>query len=294
MLLIVLSMTAMAEPNPGCSTPIVESTTPSNIQTDVPLDVKPRVTLSHGDCAASEYEITLSENDLVVVSETKQYDWQVHFNEFEITPPALLEAQTTYTLNVVPLDGSGEIAIITFETGEALAVGLSGAPSIALHDAVYYDQESYVIAEATYDLSPAEDPDALSTIYVYLPGDTDNPLASFQAGQMPAGALVSTYTDESAPPDEICLQVAQRDGAGQLSELSEPTCLVAEWYEAPGPGSRDCGGCSTVTPLTLTWFSPLLALVALRRRSRSTAGMEQPVALHGLVNRGFQEHLRSS
>ena len=218
--------------------------------------------MSVGCEASSTYELTLALDDTIIAQEIHTYHRDVALNEFDITPPQDLEALTTYTLTVNPKNGSGESTVVSFQTGETTLSGLIGAPALSVTDAWYIADFGISHAGATYDLTPAEDPDALSTVYVFGPESDTEPLSSYRVGQFPSWELYSNYIASEDPPDSICLRVAQRDGAGVLSALSEPSCMEAEWRNDPTSGGR----CSTIAPLAIGWLSPLLALTVFRRR----------------------------
>ena len=269
MLPIVLFSTAFAfsgaDLDVTCPPAHVENTVPSNQQTDVPLDVVPLVTLSTSSCASASYELTLSHGEVVDHIETVSYDWQAQVHQYSFTPPEFLLPDTTYTLTVVPSDGWGESTVVSFETGDGLVTGITGSPSVTVNNATYTEYESHIWVTANYHLSPAEDIDDLSTLQVYYAEEPDVILASYPANTTD---LASLFVEHSVPlnaSQEFCLAVSQRDGAGNVSTLSTPSCVTAQFDEGK-PADANSRGCSVLTPMAPIAMLPVLGLLALRRR----------------------------
>jgi len=260
-LLATLFQPALAKPNGDmeCSAPYVLFASPSMGQTEVPVDVQPAVFMSNDHCSApSYYELVLSTGDVVVKS--VQVDWDPSGERlFELPLDNELDPGTDYELSVIAGDGWGEMTALHFSTVGATVVGLQGEPEVNVLTAEL--DESSAIVRASYDILPADDTDELSILMVYNEANPSQLVQAYRVGESTENNLEYASIVEPPFPTEVCLSVVQRDGTGQRTERSAPSCGSTE--RVPLDMHRCC---SVVSAAGFTWFMPLLALAAIRRR----------------------------
>jgi uncharacterized protein (TIGR03382 family) len=234
---------------------------PADGQTDVPIDVVPRVfvAMDENSCSAAYKNVVLSLlRDGEAVDETQlQVAGSVITTELILDAP--LEVSTTYTF-IIEADGPDGAAStsVTFTTGTESAAPVSAPPVIEILSAIYGDSPSETQArhEASFRVTPGTpDPSNLSTIRVM---DGEVVLGAYIVGSDPIESEVYFY----APPGtEICLTPVQVNAAGD-EQLGEEVCMTPT--EDPGEGCSAAARPTRGAPLSLAGFA--LAAWLLRRR----------------------------
>lgn len=259
LLFLLLFHSADAEPM-ECSSPMVMFGSPSVNQVSVPVDVQPAVYMTDDDCSApSYYELTLHLGETLIRSE--EIPWNPSKTRLlEMGLADDLQSNTTYTFRVMAGDGWGIVSEIQFETGEGKALALEGNPTVMANDLL---RNGTTHNHPAFFVNPAVDTDNLSIVMAY---DADNPEEVVAAYRVWDSAVVEIY-EYDLPGNyqentERCILVEQRDGRGQRSERSESTCWTPQYLD-----QYMVRECSAVSVTGLTWFMPILALAAVRRRN---------------------------
>ena len=209
-------------------------------------------------CSPSEQYIVsiLAEGETI---HSTTFDWQsTGMNLMELVPDASLQPNTTYELTIEASDGWEIYTAVSFTTGEGLVEGISGKPSGTMESVIIYDEGQWGEVEATYSVVPVNDSDEVSVIIVYDEEDPEIPVHAFNFKQA-ENSQVALWSMESPFPTGLCLKAVQRDGKGDLSELSAPFCVPVDIVNVSGI-------CSCASSTQMVWFTPLLALFVLRRR----------------------------
>ena len=250
-----------------CEAANVFFTSPSNLQTNVPLNVEPLVAMRTDCDAASQYEIRVLQNGEVIGSQT--HPWQSGINLFDVAPSIDLQPNTTYEVQVEGVDWWGETTIISFTTGDQNEEALSGAPVGEINDAWITTEEGsdWGSAGVQYDLTPAEDPHDLSVLIVYNESNPNQIMDALRVGEDNISEIVTYWTVEAPFAEEHCLTVEQRSGSGFVTERSETFCRTAELKKDPFTETK----CSVLTTGGVVGLTPLLAIAAIRRRRIPTA-----------------------
>jgi hypothetical protein len=254
---------ALQEEDVACDPAIVSFSSPSNQQTNVPVNVVPAVGLIWGCDIAANYTLTLSNNAGEVTSVSLEAN-QNGSNLFELPLTAPLSADTEHTLEILGDQGWGEATVIRFTTGSNEAVEVTEAPELDIKQAIIFTQNNeYGRTETEYNLSPGADTDALSIVRVYNTQNMEEPILHMRTDvDITNDTFGNAFTHlggMNAPfNSEICLIATQRDGLGNVAEMPAPVCAT---YEI-----RKESTCSVTSMAGLGWFMPLLAMAAIRRR----------------------------
>lgn len=234
---------------------------PADGQTDVPLDVHPRVLIDElkedTDCYAgySEATLTLKQDDSDIATTQVNADGWMQIRE--LVPASPLEPNTKYTFVI----GSGETAKeISFTTGSRSATALVGTPTLEILEAREDRSQDWHDGRALHQLSfritPSQaDPDGLSLVRLTSEA-WDH--AVFAVG--PADPITSEVHHWGAEGQPICMTVAHVSANG--SEVgSEEVCVEPEPAAGchAGRGARGSG----------VWIvAVVMGAMLLRRRAR--------------------------
>ena len=213
--------------------------------------------------APTYYEVSLREGDAII--HTVQVDWEANVSRFlELPIDENLSPNTQYELTIVPGNGWGELTSIPFTTAaDGQVAELSGAPTGEISEAILSPNEDELdgSVEVTFSLEPIADPQELSILTVSRAAAPDEVIHAVRVGEDNMDDLFGWYYLEAPFGEEACLIVRQRDGAGRFVESEAPFCKVLEVREFR---KRLC---SVTSAVGLVWFTPLLALATIRRRS---------------------------
>ena len=225
--------------------------------------MQPIVGMSNGCEFSLQYEISILLEGEVIHSAT--IDWQyASVNLFSLVPDVNLQPNTIYELEFSASDGLGEDTIISFTTGEEQAAGLLGTPSGTLTQALVYETDETGQVSVDFSLEPVSDPDNLSVIMLYNDLEPASPIRAFLANDASMYQTAS-WSIDTPFPNEVCLTAIQRDGKGQMLDFSAPFCATTEVVKESG------GICAVSSGLGMIWFTPLLAIVAIRRRENPSS-----------------------
>ncbi len=256
---VLAPASALADTGP-CRGGALAVSQPADGQTDVPLDVHPRVLIDElkedTDCynGYSEATLTLKQGDSEIA--TTQVDADGWMQIRELVPSAPLEPNTTYTFVI----GSGEEPKeISFTTGSRSATALAGTPALEIVSAREDHSQDWHDGRALHQLSfrvtPSQaDPDALSL--VRLTSEDWNHAVFAVGAADPITSEVHYWGTEGQP---ICMTVAHVSTNG--SEVaSEEVCVEPEPAGChAGRGSRGNGVWIVAVVMGVMW---------LRRRAR--------------------------
>ena len=263
-LLFSLSITpshALQAEDVACEDAFVTFTSPTNQQQNVALDTVIAVGLSQGCNVAPNYTLTVASDGLEPQSVTLESEYgQVNLFEFEMTEP--MQPNTEYTLQVVGEDGWGEMTSVAFTTGSDTVQGPSAGPSGTVLASNLRSDSG--LLETTLSVTPGEDPDGLSVLFVYNVTAPDRVLHQIRDDEegMSSQPLFHVTHMQAPFPEEVCFTVVQRDGLGRFSDPSDPFCGAIEITKA--------GQCSATSLAGLSGFLPLIALAVIRRRKVNT------------------------
>ena len=248
----------------ACEPAVVSFTSPSNQQVNVPVNAVPAIGLTWGCDIAPNYTLTLSTSEGEVASINVEAN-RNGTNLFELPLSNPMSADTEHTLEIVGEDGWGQSTVISFTTGSSEVTGVTESASVQIQQAILYTSDyEFAYAETDLTVSPAADSDNLSIVRVYDVKDMEEPIFQLRTDTHLADQTLYHLDNLYAPFDsEICLTATQRDGLGNISEMSEPHCAT---YEV-----REERTCSVTSIAGMGWFMPLLAMAAIRRRSVSTS-----------------------
>jgi MYXO-CTERM domain-containing protein len=244
-------------------------TAPAAGQADVAVDVVPAVIF---DGCGGDAEFSLELRD--VADEALLGSATYHFSEggnvfAEVVPDRPLTAQHAYHL--VVLDESAfAVADVGFTTGTGEVLGLDGAPDVNVEEAEGIAVEGFVQVEL--EVMALVDPDNLSLLLVSDEGSSEVVLRGAAPSQGGSTFLFVSKAVEGELPEEWCLEVAQRDGAG-VRYPTESFCVPLNAESEGGKLALDCGGCgSEPVPTTRTDAAALAGLGTLffwrRRKGR--------------------------
>lgn len=244
--LLLTATAAASSPEPGsCGIASPTGSHPSNRAANVPLDVVPAVFFSEGGCGGDEWTFHLSGPDFVQIEtvSTKRGIGQ-------IVPLSHLSPQGTYTLTLVPTDGTSGEAEFSFTTGADKTRPLSFVPELLELNA-FGEVDSFVVevdASARFGTLAGED---LAARWQDGPDeDVDVALFTPAATGTTQSRAWATFTTE-AEPAEWCTRVSVREFDGGWA-LSETRCVPVELDgTAATDGCGDAGDSAAAGGLAL-------------------------------------------
>ena len=260
-LALALSTPAQADPADAplaCAVASFANSMPQDGETNLPVDLSPVLTFI-GNCAIpAPYTVSLFREGETVPVRTDVFDAEAFSLAGDTALLELdlggLDPDTAYTL-----EASGEFdqnpVVIGFETGSDTVAPFDGAAPDVTVNGVFSDRLAGGVIGIRVDLtltSASETPE--QSTYVIRSGGFDREivLASGATQQFDLSYV------ESERPDEVCVTVVERDGAGTWHGPSDTQC-------APVP--RPVGCSVTGSPATgFGLLAGLLALPFLRRR----------------------------
>lgn len=244
---LLLSATAAAStPVPeACGIASPTGSHPSNRAADVPLDVVPAVFFSQGGCGGDEWTFHLSGPN---IAQTETVSTKRGIGQ--IVPVNHLSPGETYTLTLLPNDGTSGEAEFSFTTGADKTRPLSFVPEL-LELSAFGEVDSFVVevdASARFGTLAGED---LAARWQDGP-DEDVDVALFApaaAGTTQSRAWATSTTE--AEPAEWCARVGAREFDGGWA-LSETLCVPVELDgNAATDGCGDAGGSAAAGGLAL-------------------------------------------
>lgn len=239
-----------------CPEPYVTDALPAAGALDVPVDVQPAI-LWRDDCSLGGSLQMFLEQDETLIAEHR-----VDLNEGHVSGVIRLDAgellpDTEYRLTA--RDSMDMETEWLFTTGSGRVQGTAAPEVTELTMQTWSSGEDFVVYTNLY-AEVGEDPDALSVMLLL---DADGSLLS--AGTDAGLVLLDGREVLAEEPLEHCVYVVQEDGAGVRSEAVE-ACgepELQEWGEEGWGSQRMC----SAAPLSLSFVTGLLALVAVGRRS---------------------------
>jgi len=239
-----------------CPDPYVTDALPAAGAFDVPVDVQPAI-LWRDDCSlGGSFQVFLEQDEMLIA------EHRVDVNEGHVSGVIRLDTEELLPDTEYRLTARDSRDIETewlFTTGSGRVQGTSAPEVTELTMQTWSSGEDFVVYTNLY-AEVGEDPDALSVI-VLLDADGDVLSAGTDAGLV----MLDGREIVAEQPLEHCVYVVQEDGSGVRSEAVE-ACgepEVQEWGEEGWGSQRMC----SAAPLSLSFVTALLALVAVGRRS---------------------------
>ncbi len=230
---------------------------PADAQTDVPVDVLPRVLFEwRDDCGWSDTAPLKLLRDGQEVS-AKLEEVQDAFSKVrQLVPDAPLMPDTMYKLRLEGEDG----VEVWFRTGSRTTAALAGPPSIEVLSAVE-DAEQELLHHVTVRVTPAAaDADRLSFVRV-LSGEDAH--AMFVVGPAdPVEVELQHYGPKGA---DVCISASQTSANG-TEHVSEPACVSPT--AAPDAGCSAAGSAPGKGVPMMLVLGAIVALRSARRRGR--------------------------
>ena len=240
-----------------CPDPYVTDAVPAAGALDVPVDVQPAI-LWRDDCVlGGSIQLTLEQGDALVAEHRVDLNAGRESGILRLDAEELLP-DTEYRLTA--RDSQDIETEWLFTTGSGRVQGTAAPEVTELTMQTWTSGDENVVYTSLY-ADIGDDPDGLSALVLLdadgevLAADTDPEWVLLQAREVVA----------EEQPLEHCVYVVQEDGAGVRSEAVE-ACgepELQDWDEEGWGSQRMC----SAAPLSLSFVTGLLALVAVGRRS---------------------------